>query len=119
VNAATTSLGTGSITTSVPGELLVSTGYDISDSYRLYFTSFSPSWSLVGFACGGHYAGAWLAWQPQVAQGAYSNTLTVAQSMPLAAVIASFKFGNFSQPVVQIVAKNRGFQVPDLPIRRE
>ena len=119
VNAAATSLGTGSITTSVPGELLVSTGYDISDSYRLYFTSFSPSWSLVGFACGGHYAAAWLAWQPQVAQGAYSNTLTVAQSMPLAAVIASFKFGNFSQPVVQIVAKNRGFQVPDLPIRRE
>jgi len=106
-NASATSLSTGNITTGASNELLISAGYDISSSYRLYFDSISSGWSGLVFACGGHNAAAWIAWQPQVAIGTYSDTFSFADAMPLSAAIASFEFGvgSSSYPQGQIISR--------------
>jgi hypothetical protein len=111
VNASATSLSTGSITTAQSNEFLVSMASNISDTYRLYYASDSAGWSTLPFACGGHYGATWLAWQPQVAQATYSNLFTVADAMPMAAAITSFKFGEGNLPVIRIIAQNRGFSL--------
>jgi hypothetical protein len=106
-----TSESDGGITTSVANELLVSTGYVDSESYRLYLQSINAGqgWSGEIFACGAHDASGWLAWRPQVSAGSYGNTWTFTQSMPIAAAIASFKFptsgGSNGGPHVQILSK--------------
>jgi hypothetical protein len=93
------SLGTGSITTGFPNELVLSFSTVDDASNRLGFTSQSTGWSGLGLTCGGHDAALFAGWQPQVATGTYSNTFTWDTSMPITASIASFKFtGSGSQP---------------------
>lgn len=105
-----TSLSTGNITITNPNELVVSVGYVISASYRLWYESQSSGWSGLVFACGGHYAAAYFGIQAQVSTGTYSNTFEYYQPMPLASAIASFKFSaggaNGSGPTFQIIGSN-------------
>jgi hypothetical protein len=91
-NAGAASLSSGTITISTPNELIVSAGFVISSSYRLFFDSQDTGWNGVIFACGGHDAAAWMGWQTQAGVGSYSDTWTFADSMPIAAAIASFSY---------------------------
>lgn len=102
-------ISSGSVTTTLPNEFVVSVGYDQSavGSQRTYYGSQSAPWSGLVFACGSSHSALWVGSQTQAAAGSYSNTFTLGASMTVAGGIFSFSTPGTSntQPVVNIISE--------------
>lgn len=100
------SLGTGSITTTTPNEILISFSTVDDATNRLEFTSQGSTWSSMGLTCGGHDASVFGGLQLQVATGSYSNLFTWNATMPITASIAAFKFAPSGQaPQINVLSR--------------